>query len=168
MKSGSNCFIAFAKIPPTRENSPPSNKIYIFYRREAAQAKKEAEGQNDVVQALRRDLAGASARMSDMAGELSDKQKQRLEEYAEKIRLQDDELAAQRKQLVQLSALVDEQRKEIDSREDIMTKQEKVLLKQKQNMHKKGNELVEFKEKIASELEEQKTQLERIEQEVCL
>ena len=98
----------------------------IISRREAAQAKKEAESQGDVVQALRRDLAGAAARMSDMAGELSDKQKQKLEQYEERILEQDTELEEQRKQLLQLSALVDEQQKEINSREDKLSEQQKV------------------------------------------
>ena len=49
------------------------------------------------MQALRRDLAGAAARMSDMAGELSDKQKQKLEQYEERILEQDTELEEQRK-----------------------------------------------------------------------
>lgn len=97
-----------------------------MHRREAAQAKREAESQGDVVQALRRDLAGAAARMSDMAGELSDKQKQKLEQYEERIQEQDTELEEQRKQLAQLSALVDEQQKEINSREDKLTEQQKV------------------------------------------
>ena len=100
--------------------------VVVSYRREAAQAKKEAESQGDVVQSLRRDLAGATARMSDMAGELSDKQKQKLEEYEERIKEQDKELDVQRKQLVQLSALVDEQQKEISSREDKLSEQLKV------------------------------------------
>ena len=72
----------------------------FFFRPEATQAKKQAESQGDVVQALRRDLAGAAARMSDMAGELSDKQKQKLEQYEERILEQDTELEEQRKQLV--------------------------------------------------------------------
>ena len=103
----------------------PWNIIFLS-RREATQAKKEAESQGDVVQALRRDLAGAAARMSDMAGELSDKQKQKLEQYEERILEQDTELEEQRKQLVQLSALVDEQQKEINSREDKLSEQQKV------------------------------------------
>ena len=87
------------------------------------------------MQALRRDLAGAAARMSDMTGELSDKQKQKLEEYEERIRDQDSELDGQRKQLVQLSALVDEQQKEINSREDKLTEQQRVrIFKTQQNI----------------------------------
>ena len=105
---------------------PRPLKYRFFFRREAAQAKKEAESQGDVVQALRRDLAGAAAHMSDMAGELSDKQKQKLEQYEERILEQDTELEEQRKQLVQLSALVDEQQKEINSREDKLSEQQKV------------------------------------------
>lgn len=88
------------------------------------------------MQALRRDLAGAAARMSDMTGELSDKQKQKLEQYEERIRDQDSELEGQRKQLVQLSALVDEQQKEINSREDKLTEQQKVrIIKTRQILH---------------------------------
>ena len=105
---------------------PLKYNFFFFFRREATQAKKEAESQGDVVQALRRDLAGAAARMSDMAGELSDKQKQKLEQYEERILEQDTELEEQRKQLVQLSALVDEQQKEINSREDKLSEQQKV------------------------------------------
>lgn len=87
------------------------------------------------MKALRRDLAGAAARMSDMTGELSDKQKQKLEQYEERIRDQDSELEGQRKQLVQLSALVDEQQKEINSREDKLTEQQKVrIIKTRQNI----------------------------------
>ena len=64
--------------------------------------------------------------MSDMAGELSDKQKQKLEQYEERILEQDTELEEQRKQLVQLSALVDEQQKEVNSREDKLSERQKV------------------------------------------
>ena len=98
----------------------------IVFKTRSGRARKEAESQGDVVQALRRDLAGAAARMSDMAGELSDKQKQKLEQYEERILEQDTELEEQRKQLVQLSALVDEQQKEINSREDKLSEQQKV------------------------------------------
>ena len=73
--------------------------------------------------------------MSDMAGELSDKQKQKLEQYEERIRDQDSELEGQRKQLMQLSALVDEQQKEINSREDKLSEQQKVsVVKIQQNI----------------------------------
>ncbi|EDO28786.1 predicted protein, partial [Nematostella vectensis] len=98
------------------ETSPQSNveaslksdvykleQLVLLLRREASQAKKEAQDQSDVVQGLRRDLAGASARMSDLAGELSDKQKQKLEEYEERIQLQDKavELLVSRVKLLQ-------------------------------------------------------------------
>ena len=104
---------------------PLKYRLIVFMTR-SGRARKEAESQGDVVQALRRDLAGAAARMSDMAGELSDKQKQKLEQYEERILEQDTELEEQRKQLVQLSALVDEQQKEINSREDKLSEQQKV------------------------------------------
>ncbi|XP_020624000.1 forkhead-associated domain-containing protein 1-like isoform X1 [Orbicella faveolata] len=158
-------------VPQTSVEATLQSDIYkleqlvLLLRREAAQAKKEAESQGDVVQALRRDLAGAAARMSDMAGELSDKQKQKLEQYEERIRDQDSELEGQRKQLMQLSALVDEQQKEINSREDKLTEQQKAFLKQKRDTAKKGTELIEYKEQLATQIEEQEEKLQMIERE---
>lgn len=158
-------------VPQTSVEATLQSDVYkleqlvLLLRREAAQTKKEAESQGDVVQALRRDLAGAAARMSDMAGELSDKQKQKLEQYEERIKEQDNELEEQRKQLVQLSALVDEQQKEINSREDKLTEQQKALLKQKRDATKQGTELVQYKEKLGTQIEEQEKKLQMMEKE---
>lgn len=158
-------------VPQTSVEATLKSDIYkleqlvLLLRREAAQAKKEAESQGDVVQGLRRDLAGATARMSDMAGELSEKQKQKLEQYEEKIKQQDAELEEQRKQLLQLSALVDEQQKEINSREDKLTEQHKALEKQKKDTAKKGSKLDEYKEQLRSEIEKQEKKIKMIEKE---
>ncbi|CAH3178514.1 unnamed protein product [Porites lobata] len=103
--------------------------------------------------------------MSDMAGELSDKQKQKLEQYEERILEQDTELEEQRKQLVQLSALVDEQQKEINSREDKLSEQQKALVRQKRDTVKKGTELVEYKEQLATKIDEQEEKIKMIEKE---
>ncbi|XP_073231064.1 forkhead-associated domain-containing protein 1-like [Porites lutea] len=158
-------------VPQTSVEATLQSDVYkleqlvLLLRREATQAKKEAESQGDVVQALRRDLAGAAARMSDMAGELSDKQKQKLEQYEERILEQDTELEEQRKQLVQLSALVDEQQKEINSREDKLSEQQKALVRQKRDTVKKGTELVEYKEQLATKIDEQEEKIKMIEKE---
>ncbi|XP_032239699.2 forkhead-associated domain-containing protein 1 isoform X1 [Nematostella vectensis] len=158
------------------ETSPQSNveaslksdvykleQLVLLLRREASQAKKEAQDQSDVVQGLRRDLAGASARMSDLAGELSDKQKQKLEEYEERIQLQDKELEGQREQLLKLSTLVDEQQKEIDMREGRLSETEKSLVKHKQDIKKKGTELVKYREKLVETMEDRQTKVDEIE-----
>ncbi|XP_067050084.1 forkhead-associated domain-containing protein 1-like isoform X9 [Acropora muricata] len=158
-------------VPQTNMEATLKSDVYkleqlvLLLRREAAQAKKEAESQGDVVKGLRRDLAGATARMSDMAGELSDKQKQKLEHYEEKIKQQDTELEEQRKQLLQLSAVVDEQQKEINSREDKLTEQEKALVTQKQSAAITGSELDEHKEKLFSEIDPQTKKIKAIEEE---
>ncbi|XP_015760539.1 PREDICTED: forkhead-associated domain-containing protein 1-like isoform X7 [Acropora digitifera] len=158
-------------VPQTNMEATLKSDVYkleqlvLLLRREAAQAKKEAESQGDVVKGLRRDLAGATARMSDMAGELSDKQKQKLEHYEEKIKQQDTELEEQRKQLLQLSAVVDEQQKEINSREDKLTEQEKALVTQKQSAAITGSELDEHREKLFSEIDPQTKKIKAIEEE---
>lgn len=46
----------------------PDNRISLFCRRENSELKKEIQDQQDVILGLRRDLAGASARLSDMTG----------------------------------------------------------------------------------------------------
>ncbi|CAH3193931.1 unnamed protein product [Porites evermanni] len=152
-------------VEATLQSDVKLEQLVLLPRREATQAKKEAESQGDVVQALRRDLAGAAARMSDMAGELSDKQKQKLEQYEERKLEQDTELEEQRKQLVQLSALVDEQQKEINSREDKLSEQQKALVRQKRDTVKKGTELVEYKEQLATKIDEQEEKIKMIEKE---
>lgn len=85
-----------------------------LFRREAAEAKRESAEHSEVVLGLKRDLAGAWARLSDVTGELSDEQKQKVEEYKERIDIQDRELHEQREQLKKLSAVVDFQKGEIE------------------------------------------------------
>ena len=63
---------------------------------------------------LRQDLSGASARLSDMTGELNERQKEELENNRILIRDQEAELTTQRQQLVKLSELVDKKTAEVE------------------------------------------------------
>lgn len=151
---------------PSLPSSPLAYVVCFHIRREASQAKKEGQAQADVVQALRRDLAGASARMSDMAGELSDKQKQKLEENEERIREQDRELEELKKQLSQLSLLVDEQQRQIEHREVKLNQQEANIVKHHKDSLKKSKQLVEYTDVLEKAVEDQAAQMELIEKEV--
>lgn len=79
---------------------------------------KELGETNNVIIALRRDLAGAKARLSDVTGELSEAQKEELERDKVRLLSQDKELLEAREQLKKLSQIVDQQKSEITALND--------------------------------------------------
>ncbi|KAK3729817.1 hypothetical protein QZH41_004986 [Actinostola sp. cb2023] len=104
--------------------------------------------------------------MSDMAGELSDKQKQRLEENEDRIREQDRELEEQKEQLLQLSLLVDEQQKQIDVREGKLSDHEVKIVKHQRDSVKKNLQLVQYTDELEKTVEDQLVHMDQIEKEL--
>ncbi|XP_066547645.1 forkhead-associated domain-containing protein 1 isoform X1 [Amia ocellicauda] len=82
-------------------------------RAELADTQREASAHRDIIVGLSRDLAGANARMSDMTGELSEKQKLDLEQTRALVVQQRGELSMLREQLAQMSQLVDQKGEEL-------------------------------------------------------
>ncbi|KAJ8388942.1 hypothetical protein AAFF_G00125030 [Aldrovandia affinis] len=80
-----------------------------------AEARQEAVAQGDVVAALSRDLAGANARMSDMTGELSERQKVELERHRALVVDQRVQLSTLTQKLARMSNLVDQKGEELQS-----------------------------------------------------
>jgi len=130
-------------------------------RREAADSKREAAEQHDVVRGLKRDLAGATAKLSDLTGELDDSQKERIEELLSRISKQDEELFTLRKQLVELSELVEKQKEELLRRDDKLKEQLYVTKVQEKKLEEKGNKIVEMIKTQENMKEEE--EIERIE-----
>lgn len=62
---------------------------------------------------LRRDLSGASARLSDITGEMSESQKREMEQNRELLVRRESELLEQRQQMAKLSKIIDKQKGEI-------------------------------------------------------
>lgn len=62
---------------------------------------------------LRRDLSGASARLSDITGEMSESQKREMEQNRELLVRRESELLEQRQQMAKLSKIIDKQKNEI-------------------------------------------------------
>lgn len=62
---------------------------------------------------LRRDLSGASARLSDITGEMSESQKREMEQNRELLGRRESELLEQRQQMAKLSKIIDKQKGEI-------------------------------------------------------
>ncbi|CAH1240697.1 FHAD1 [Branchiostoma lanceolatum] len=108
------------KVPPKPVNIPPSQhdifaleQLVALLRREVADCKQQIKVKEDVIEGLRKDLAGANARLTDMAGELSEHQKQELERNRNLVRDQELDLAKLRQQLAKMSELVDKQSGEL-------------------------------------------------------
>lgn len=77
--------------------------------------KSRVQEQEQMIISLRRDLAGMTARLSDVQGELSEKQKQALEKSELTIREQLKELNDTRLKLSKLSDIVDRQSAHIET-----------------------------------------------------
>ncbi|ELT87042.1 hypothetical protein CAPTEDRAFT_113772, partial [Capitella teleta] len=90
----------------------------IASQREVAEYKSKIHEQSEVIIGLRRDLAGATARLTDMTGELSEAQKEEIERNSITLRTQDMELSELRQQMVKLSQIIDQQAEEIKELND--------------------------------------------------
>ena len=77
--------------------------------------KSRVQEQDQIILSLRRDLAGMTARLSDIQGELSEKQKQNLERSEATIREQSKELNETRLKLAKLSDIVDQQSTQMET-----------------------------------------------------
>ncbi|CAF4193645.1 unnamed protein product, partial [Rotaria socialis] len=93
--------------------------------------KSRVQEQEQIIISLRRDLAGMTARLSDVQGELSEKQKQALEKSELTIREQTKELNDTRLKLSKLSDIVDKQSTQIESLQSDLSKS-KILVDQYQ------------------------------------
>ena len=82
-------------------------------RQENIELKKSVTEQQDVIMGLRKDLAGASARLSDITGEMSESQKREMETNRELLIRRDAEVTELRQQMAKLSKIVDKQKEEV-------------------------------------------------------
>ncbi|XP_077998057.1 uncharacterized protein LOC144451149 isoform X2 [Glandiceps talaboti] len=134
-------------------------------RREAADFKKEIQDQQDVILGLRRDLAGASARLSDMTGELSEHQKQEMEGNRTVMKDMENELITQRQQMAKLSELVDKQSAEVKKLQDLLSAERQLVGKMKEDISVKSGEIVQLESQLKSEQETQRQSVATKEQE---
>lgn len=86
----------------------------VAFSQELFAAKSRLQEQEQIIVSLRRDLAGMAARLSDVQGEMTDKQKRALEKSDFTIREQTKELNETRTKLSKLSDIVDKQSAQIE------------------------------------------------------
>ncbi|XP_059807859.1 forkhead-associated domain-containing protein 1 isoform X3 [Hypanus sabinus] len=103
-------------IVPTASDIHAQEQICSALQKEVAESRMQILAQQDVIVGLRRDLAGANAKMSDLAGELSERQKVELEQNQSLVRSQALELSTLRQQLAKMSQLVDKKNEELQGR----------------------------------------------------
>lgn len=106
--------------------------------------------QDELIKTLRRDLSGASAKLSDTHGEMSEKQKRELERNKQTVIEQQKELSVTRAQLAKLSEIVDKQTAQLDSVQPELCKSKAQVEKYKQASDENSRLAIELKSKLDS------------------
>ena len=89
--------------------------VGVCFSHELFAYKSRVQEQEQIIISLRRDLSGMAARLSDVHGELSEKQKHSLEKSELTVREQTQELNETRLKLSKLSDIVDKQSAQLDT-----------------------------------------------------
>ncbi|XP_078281277.1 forkhead-associated domain-containing protein 1 [Rhinoraja longicauda] len=128
---------------PVAPDLHAQERLCALLRKELAACRIQMLAQQEVIVGLRKDLTTSTAKMSDLAGELSEKQKVELEQSHELARSQAREVNTLRLQLAKMSQLVDKKNEELQSRNAELRvckeklEQQKVAKKEKDQQCKK-------------------------------
>jgi hypothetical protein len=128
-------------------------------RAECQMLKQKIIDQDDLISVLRRDLIGATAKLTDVQGEMTDKQKRDLERNKALVNEQTRELAHARSQLSQLSEIIDKQKEQIENYKNEMNKSKAQVEKYQKSAEENGLVAIELKKK----LENGQTQIKKYE-----
>nr|XP_033778866.1 forkhead-associated domain-containing protein 1 isoform X2 [Geotrypetes seraphini] len=113
-----------------------------FLKKELTHAQEEILSQHGIITRLKRELADASIRMSDMSGELREKEKIELEKNQTLVRNQKNELKILREKLADMSFRMEQKTSELETaKENIRQDQKDITIHQ--NTIKEKTSLVE-------------------------
>ena len=172
LKSSSTKIIHMAK--PSSPPPPPTivkvketsgfdydalTKTIELLKTECSTYKSRLSEQEDLIKMLRRDLAGASAKLSDTHGELSEKQKRELERNRQLVLDQQRELSDSRAHLAKLSEIVDKQTKQLEALKSELNKSKSLVDKYQKTAEENGLLAIELKNK----LDNMETQMKKVE-----
>lgn len=115
---------------------------------ECKKYKQRLAEQDELIKTLRRDLAGASAKLSDTHGEMSEKQKRELERNKSLVIEQQKELSVTRAQLAKLSEIVERQTEQLEQVSPELTKANALVDKYRQTSEENGLLCIELKAKL--------------------
>ncbi|XP_064642257.1 forkhead-associated domain-containing protein 1-like [Lineus longissimus] len=140
-------------------------QVIQVLRRENIDLKKQLQDQADVIVGLRRDLAGASARLSDMRGELTEAQKEEIENNRSKVGHLQGEMLELRQQLAKLSQIVDKQSEELKGKDSEIGKFKAALNKFKNVANEKENKIKDLEGRLVMSEEDSKKQCDLLDKE---
>ncbi|XP_021372851.1 forkhead-associated domain-containing protein 1-like isoform X2 [Mizuhopecten yessoensis] len=146
-------------IQKPSEDYVAMENLIVFLRKDSVELKSKIQSQEDVILGLRRDLAGAHARLSDITGELSETQKRENEKNKELLIHRERELTDVRQQLAKLSKIIDKQKEELKSLECNLSKEKSFSQKYKSNLTDNMDKIKSLEIALELEKEEQKNQL---------
>ncbi|KAL4831137.1 hypothetical protein H8958_007761 [Nasalis larvatus] len=112
-------------VAPTTDSSA-KDMAYEHLIDDLLAAQKEILSQQEVIMKLRKDLTEAHSRMSDLRGELNEKQKMELERNVALVQQQSKELSVLKEKMAQISSLVEKKDRELKAlKEALRASQEK-------------------------------------------
>uniref|UniRef100_A0A2K5MA71 Forkhead associated phosphopeptide binding domain 1 n=1 Tax=Cercocebus atys TaxID=9531 RepID=A0A2K5MA71_CERAT len=112
-------------VAPTTDSSA-KDMAYEHLIDDLLAAQKEILSQQEVIMKLRKDLTEAHSRMSDLRGELNEKQKMELERNVALVQQQSKELSVLKEKMAQMSSLVEKKDRELKAlKEALRASQEK-------------------------------------------
>ncbi|XP_054518781.1 forkhead-associated domain-containing protein 1 isoform X6 [Pan troglodytes] len=106
-------------VAPMTENSA-KDMAYEHLIDDLLAAQKEILSQQEVIMKLRKDLTEAHSRMSDLRGELNEKQKMELERNVVLVQQQSKELSVLKEKMAQMSSLVEKKDRELKALEEAL------------------------------------------------
>ncbi|XP_070956440.1 forkhead-associated domain-containing protein 1 isoform X7 [Macaca nemestrina] len=112
-------------VAPTTDSSA-KDMAYEHLIDDLLAAQKEILSQQEVIMKLRKDLTEAHSRMSDLKGELNEKQKMELERNVALVQQQSKELSVLKEKMAQMSSLAEKKDRELKAlKEALRASQEK-------------------------------------------
>ncbi|KAK3104566.1 hypothetical protein FSP39_005088 [Pinctada imbricata] len=152
-------------VQKTSEEFAAMEQLIVVLRKENSELKNKLQSQDDLILGLRRDLAGAHARLSDITGELSESQKQEIEKNKVLIVQKDKDIMEIRQQMAKLSKIIDKQKSDIKSLEIQLSEEKSISVKYKAVLDEKNQKIQQLEILLEREKQEQKKQLELLDQE---
>ncbi|XP_066493916.1 forkhead-associated domain-containing protein 1 isoform X2 [Tiliqua scincoides] len=123
-----------------QEVVPCADGTHIFMKEELAAAKREILSHQAVVWELKKELSEARARMSDVIGELNEKQKMELEQKRSLIHNLEHELGMLREKLYEMSRLVDQKDADLKTTSEELRNSREKLKQLKTELKEKASE----------------------------
>ncbi|RDD42410.1 Forkhead-associated domain-containing protein 1 [Trichoplax sp. H2] len=147
-------------IPQIQSDIDKLEELVTILRRELLEAKKEIQVRDDMISTLNKDLAGASAKLTDMTGELNEQQKLELQHHRQRLTEVNNELQQQKDQILKMSELVDRQQKEMEKDKADLKRCYKVINQLKNRTSSIKEETIANNDQHSSEKEHLEKQLQ--------